>query len=540
MAQLANDNGILYFDRVIRVHKMETIHALIFATYHTKETGVDRKKLIALKLKEFYKYFKDDIGTYEGRLDQFDSQYTIGHEVGVWKDSSLALSDMAIQVAESRITTRDYLDVIFLNYIQPVNGEMCHPLFKILNYLKTENGLIITHDEIMTIIKSNDEDIRGLCHFLNGTNYFSFDSRSKILRYIYNLSVDQLLEKVNLKYLNMKFEEAKHILSDKDVYLEYLHSRDVPDSNKVFVANEFSKGLIGSNELYYGVPGSGKSYLLNEKFSLNSRNSLRTVFYPDYSNSDFVGQIIPTIKEQKPIYEFVPGPFTLSLVESLRNKSDFFYLVIEEINRGNASSIFGEIFQLLDRDNTGTSAYRVRNKSIEAYLESEGLEVESLFIPNNLVILATMNTSDQNVFTLDNAFKRRWNMIRVKNEFSDDHKLSGLYVPGTSTKWSTFVKQVNENILKNNQFGINSEDKQLGSYYVSENELSESPHDKNEMKCLRFAEKVFHYLWEDVAKLNRSEWFNEEFVSFEDLIDDYIKNGLSVFNGLFNEERDNV
>ena len=111
-------------------------------------------------------------------------------------------------------------------------------------------------------------------------------------------------------------------------------------------------------------------------------------------------------------------------------------MIIEEINRGNASGIFGDIFQLLDRDENGNSEFPITNSIIAKQLGKK--EDEEIIIPNNLYILATMNTSDQNVYTLDNAFKRRWRMKRIKNVI-EDSEYKKLFIPGTNTLWKTFM-----------------------------------------------------------------------------------------------------
>ena len=142
----------------------------------------------------------------------------------------------------------------------------------------------------------------------------------------------------------------------------------------------------------------------------------RVVFHPDYMNTDFVGQILPTVKgegdEKEITYDFTPGPFTRVLKKAINDPGKHYYLVIEEINRGNAPAIFGEIFQLLDRESDGTSSYKITNYNIAS--EVFGNKETPVFIPSNLSILATMNTADQNVFTLDTAFQRRWDMKMIE------------------------------------------------------------------------------------------------------------------------------
>lgn len=263
----------------------------------------------------------------------------------------------------------------------------------------------------------------------------------------------------------------------------------------------------GQNILYYGVPGSGKSFTISQICSDDSVME-RIVFYPDYSHSDFIGQIVPRLNKDKNLeYVFSPGPFTRILKKAYNNPNNMYYLVIEEINRGNAAAIFGEVFQLLDRDCTGKSKYSINNYDIAeaVYHNAE----HTIRIPSNLTLLATMNTSDQNVFTLDTAFQRRWTMKHIPNNFDNEH--SDDIIEGTQITWGAFAQTVNELILQNNNGLISSGDKRLGVYFAREDEL----------KPALFSEKVLKYLWDDAFKLDRDTLFNEKYKSIEELIEDY-------------------
>ena len=299
----------------------------------------------------------------------------------------------------------------------------------------------------------------------------------------------------------------------------------------------------GKNEIYYGTPGCGKSYLVKEKYGDTSDDfgiSIRTVFHPDYTNSDFVGQVVPaTTFDGKIRYDFVPGPFTEALREALKNPSVKVSLIIDEINRGNAAAIFGDIIQLLDRDDKGESEYAIHNKAISEYLNRSGISSaeDDISLPSNLWIVGTMNTSDQNVFPLDTAFKRRWIMHKIRNDFKNvDNDFANMYVPGTNVKWKDFVRKINQKIARTSSYGLNSDDKQIGVYFVNKKALSAEPASLDTEKKMAFAEKVLMYLWEDVAKLNQSEWFGDKILSLDELLDEYERIGLLVFSGIdFNE-----
>ncbi|MCH5192027.1 MAG: AAA family ATPase [Oscillospiraceae bacterium] len=304
------------------------------------------------------------------------------------------------------------------------------------------------------------------------------------------------------------------------------------------------------NRVIYGTPGCGKSYYVENTLLLNLEvaveDRIRTTFYQDYSNTDFVGQIIPKVHSDKTVtYDFNPGPFALALKKAIENPEKPVALIIEELNRGNAASIFGDIFQLLDRDKTGKSHYSITNVNLQDYLNkcfSENSYVfNEIYIPSNLHIIATMNTSDQNVFTLDTAFKRRWQFEKLRNTFGPDHEYKGYYVPGMpDITWQQLVDDINAFIV-NNSNELSSEDKQLGVYFIDKETLCEKVEDcSDNAKKTKFAYKLFEYLWDDVAKFGRTDWFGAEVKTLDNLIDAYLTKGKKVFvDGIISEQNQN-
>ena len=267
----------------------------------------------------------------------------------------------------------------------------------------------------------------------------------------------------------------------------------------------------------------------------------RILFHPEYSYSDFVGQIRPVAEDGNITYPFVPGPFTKILKDAYLDQDHEYFLIIEEINRGNAPAIFGDLFQLLDRDGKGKSEYSIYNEDILDYVSREMIKngnnaVQSIEIPANLTIFATMNTCDQNVFTLDTAFKRRWRMSRIENEFSEEQDTTWIIQCGDKKfSWKKFAEAVNDAILNNCNDGTAAEDKRLGSYFVKE----EDTKDKK-----RFAEKVMMYLWDDVAKYDRSQLFDNKYRTLDEVIKGFAS-GENVFSpnceglkALYKEEDD--
>lgn len=287
------------------------------------------------------------------------------------------------------------------------------------------------------------------------------------------------------------------------------------------------QSLDGCNKIYYGIPGCGKSYKIKKELEekhVPQENIFRTTFYLDYSNSDFVGQILPKVEGEDVKYEYNPGPFTKALTRAF-NTNDMVYLIIEEINRGNAAAIFGDLFQLLDRKKeddsygpSGESEYPITNEFIESYLKknvSGGYHKELIYIPNNLTILATMNTSDQNVFPLDTAFKRRWDMERVKGDINAC-EFKDYYIPYTSIKWCEFQEQVNKQITISASNGLITEDKQLGPWFASKDMFVKEKNQGDKKKLEKFVYNVMDYIYNDVCKFEKEGWFIGN-VSFADI-----------------------
>lgn len=301
-------------------------------------------------------------------------------------------------------------------------------------------------------------------------------------------------------------------------------------SRGVFDA-ERSLVLGGSNILLYGVPGVGKSYTIAKHYCNNPKYMQRVVFHPDYTYSDFVGQILPKIRGNGLAYEFIPGPFTLILKKAFCDPQNMYYLVIEELNRGNAPAIFGEIFQLLDRKDedeyqeceVGESEYGITNYDVAK--EVYGNPEHQVKIPANLTILATMNTADQNVFTLDTAFQRRWNMVHIDNDVAKAVH-ADTEIEGTGVSWRAFVSVINNMILEFSAETASTADKRLGAYFVKENELSAD----------KFPEKVLKYLWDDAFRMNHETIFNEDMMSIEDVISHYNKSNERKFESVLKSE----
>ena len=319
---------------------------------------------------------------------------------------------------------------------------------------------------------------------------------------------------------------------------------------------EESRINSGTNILLYGVPGSGKSWTIEHEYCKVDSYVERLVFHPDYTYSDFVGQILPDVDDEGLVtYKFMPGPFTTIMRDAYRNPTQEYILIIEEINRGNAPAIFGEVFQLLDRTlepkkdrevvyPAGTSEYGITNRYMATVIYGDG--GHKVRIPSNLSVIGTMNTSDQNVFTLDTAFQRRWNMRLIENTFENVRpSLANAKILDTEVTWETFYTTINKLVVGNRAKMASAEDKRLGVYFVHESDLefddraispdndlrgeynvllkaerdgNLTPEQKGRLfdirealkKIRKFPEKVIKYLWDDAFKFNPEALFDTD------------------------------
>lgn len=370
--------------------------------------------------------------------------------------------------------------------------------------------------------------------------------------------------------------ETVSLIQDNNCPFKQLKDGEIQSVISEKLHNTASYNDNCTQTILYGVPGSGKSYtiknILSEK-SISSENVVRVVFHPEYTNSDFIGQILPRLKKDDNgdnliDYQFTAGPFTKILREAYCNPTTNYALVIEEINRGNAAAIFGELFQLLDRldeDCTesyngvtytkGWSAYGVHNDCINSFIcglyDEEGgnpkktcIHFDSnsaIRLPSNLSLFATMNTSDQNVFSLDNAFKRRWDLKLIPNKFVFDSadtkenqkQLAQCFanIEGFDFTWGAFVNAINRKII-NEQSGddISSfEDKQIGMWFVKA--ISKDGVEGKIITKETFLHKVIEYLFDDVFKLEPTQVFTK--LSLAELIEIAEENPRAIFvNGI--------
>lgn len=409
----------------------------------------------------------------------------------------------------------------------------------------------------------------------------------------------ELQDMIDLLYENEEFKAYNTKGSNQysnalETYLKFLHAKEI-------FAEETKprySPILSLQQIYYGAPGTGKSKAIKDLTF--GESVIRTTFHPDSDYASFVGTYKPiteevvlrdcygkkviddetkeVVKEERIAYKFIPQAFLEAYVEAWKKlgSGKKQYLIIEEINRGNCAQIFGDLFQLLDRNEYGFSDYPiVADKDMQKYLknEFEGWEItnkdeinqlygeanmvslimkgERLVLPSNLYIWATMNTSDQSLFPIDSAFKRRWEWkyvpIREGRDKETNAPLNWYINTGDKQyNWWSFISKVNKLIGSL----TNSEDKKLGYFFCKAKD--------GEIDADLFVSKVIFYLWNDVFKdygFDDKDFQDEEgkILSFDRFYED--KNGkttvdianvelflenLGVEKASFNKEEEDV
>jgi len=283
-------------------------------------------------------------------------------------------------------------------------------------------------------------------------------------------------------------------------------------------------------QIFYGAPGTGKSHKIKDDVDVKEADKknliFRTTFHPDSDYSTFVGAYKPTMKpvadkykavagkDEEITYEFIPQAFLQAYIAAWNNPEEKVFLVIEEINRGNCAQIFGDLFQLLDRDDKGFSEYPIKadrdlakylkgkdDQGIDVLINKDGIKDEKLQLPKNLFIWATMNTSDQSLFPIDSAFKRRWDWIYMPIGYKNTNWT--IEIGDKKYEWVKFQRIINDKI-----YGVdNSEDKQLGDYFVNADRTG------CKISADTLLNKILFYIWNDVCKDDPDQifqWVNDK------------------------------
>lgn len=433
-------------------------------------------------------------------------------------------------------------------------------LYDLTKQITAQFGVDSTSTYNINMLKRDDG--RAYFNDLKKPNGFNFRS----------FLVEQLSEITFIKTDSGALEMRLHTsLSEEDV------ERKPIEESSSFVSN------LPLQQIYYGAPGTGKSYTIDDL--TNEDNSVRTTFHPDSDYASFVGAYKPTMesvpmsafvgkevhiaqpqgahpgKECKIVYKYVPQAFLKAYVEAWKRYTPDedipYYLIIEEINRGNCAQIFGDLFQLLDRNNNGCSSYAisadedisqflrdddkgfkmlsedqrkaigdfilVKDSGKEEHIGQNVLNGSKLLLPPNLRIWATMNTSDQSLFPIDSAFKRRWNWKYMPIEYHPVDKNGKpidwkFQIGDILYSWGEFLKKINPEIYTLTE----SSDKQMGYFFAkadpSTGVISEEV----------FLNKVLFYLWTDVFK---------DYDVSSDLFHNEKKNRPFIFTDFFDKEQ---
>ena len=382
-------------------------------------------------------------------------------------------------------------------------------------------------NECLKILFQDNEDI----------SIFDFDDAEEFNNIIARLNTLP-------KYIEYNEKGKNQYSNAVAFYLCFLNAKRLFADTQNTIVERKKIAEVSLQQIFYGAPGTGKSHIINEL--TKGESVIRTTFHPDSDYSTFVGAYKPTmgllpicnelgqpmeigssvLHKEQIIYEFVDQAFLQAYVNAWKYYADNSeeikkqYLIIEEINRGNCAQIFGDLFQLLDRNDYGFSVYPINaDKDMKKHLEKafkgvridnadsinqhykgrnvvkEVLDGDILLLPNNLYIWATMNTSDQSLFPIDSAFKRRWEWKYVP--ISNAGKAWKICVNGKEYDWWSFIEKINNKIWNVTK----SEDKKLGYFFCkADRKITEGDEENNVISADRFVGKVLFYVYNDVYK----------------------------------------
>lgn len=429
--------------------------------------------------------------------------------------------------------------LVNLNIIKKINDDLP------IKYKVSDDYKVVLENGIISLIGDEYKEIDNKVIFVyteanDGTKKFQIkradnnDESTKWFTELYNSNCEGANFSIDVDTSN------KTIIFENVMPPNYYKAQlDLVEKEQNSAVACFDKQVY--QEIYYGVPGTGKSKGITDIISKyypnyeieGSPNVFRITVHPEYTYFDFIGNTMPSVTKnangsENITYTFKPGPFTQALKKAFELANDHMpvFLVIEEMSRGNIAAIFGDIFQLLDRKN-GVSEYGIYNDLISKEVFNE-VDIE-IKMPNNLNILGTVNTSDQNVFVMDNAFKRRFDFKYVSTKPKLDKNIYSFELSDKTIEWNDFYRKFNDFVV--NKMGL-SEDKQIGQFYYNfDNNLSD------EENYEKLCNKLLNYIWFDI---NSNVFDGESIIkpnikSFEKAFED-LQNHINIFSDSFFNE----
>lgn len=403
--------------------------------------------------------------------------------------------------------------------------------------------------------------------------YFEIDESNKVIKFKSN-SLETKNKLTNQPYwFVMKAYLAAIMAYFEKFEIDYSEiSKNIPKNKTLDIFKDFCCKLnnlypVYEQKIYYGAPGTGKSHdvkmnikqrmnYFNNNLAPGEFNIFRTTLHPDYSYADFIGMIMPVVKKENNSsyieYDFKSGVFTNALAYALANPIEPVFLVVEEMSRGNVAGVFGDIFQLLDRNEFGYSEYSINNDLISEALKKNLVVENKIKLPANLSILGTVNTSDQNVYVMDTAFKRRFGFAYscvepLKNtqgkymnsfEFQLYNKIDryGNKEEHIIFEWNKFYMTINNFIVEELKLG---EDKQIGQFFIKfSNIIGKNDFETKKLRMNEILNKLLHYLWEDIMQasfVEDAKIFDETYTTFSKIYNDF-KDEKNVFSKTFLEK----
>lgn len=410
-------------------------------------------------------------------------------------------------------------------------------------------------EQIQLSMKQNgdSENFLKFRELIKPDDYFVVLKKDGLLEYDAFIIEEKYIEDKSFKSL---FEQSRNSIKD----ITFIGNKNI-DSKAQNLYKRINKPY---QRIFFGAPGTGKSYELNkEAKEYFGNNYERVTFHPNYMYGNFVGAFKPfpkvlknsdgTIKKDEDgniqesiTYEYIPGVLMRQLVRALKYPTQDYLLLIEEINRANVAAVFGDVFQLLDRDGSGESEYFIAtSKELQEFLRKEfddcdleknikeklGEDFGRLYLPNNLYIWATMNSADQGVMPMDTAFRRRWEFRYLgindaaESNKEDFERYKFKINSSEVVNWDLFRRELNKKLSSLNI----PEDKLIGPYFVPKSILEDSDLDK---LTETIKNKVLMYLYEDAAKAYRPLLFEEgKYATYSSVCKHFDDNALNLFKG---------